>query len=152
MSCLIRTRREVIHAHLARASSACMQSRALLLPSVSSSNLGFAVLLLLMRIHCLKKNINVSKYSEHLLDQGEKSSKHLGGSVGCKYKTSPRRCLTLGIRYKPTCGLKLDRTKPNQIGNTVGEKNRENIQKKAEKKIARRAGRSGGPDCDLETF
>ena len=95
MSWLIRTRREVILAHLARASSACMQPRALLLPSVSSSNLGFAVFLFLMHVHCLKKNINVSKYSEHLLDQGEKSSKHLGGSVGCKYKTSLRHCLTL---------------------------------------------------------
>ena len=35
-------------------------------------------------------SLNVSKYSEHLLDQGEKSSKYLGGSIGCKYKTSSR--------------------------------------------------------------
>ena len=94
MPCLFRTRREVILAHLARASSACMHPRALLLPFVNSSNLGFAVFLFLMHVHCSKQNIRVSKYSEHLLDQGEKSSKHLGGSVGCKYKTSSRHIVS----------------------------------------------------------
>ena len=43
--CLIVTRREIILAHLTRASSACVQ-RALPLPSVTSSNLGFAKLII----------------------------------------------------------------------------------------------------------
>ena len=77
------TRREVILAYLARASSACMQ-QALLLLSVSSSNLGFAVFVFFMHVHLLKKNLNAFKPSEHPPDQKEKLSKHLGENVGVK--------------------------------------------------------------------
>ena len=38
---------------------------------------------------CLKKNLNASRPSEHpSVRGGKKMSKRLGGTIGCKYKTS----------------------------------------------------------------
>ena len=44
--------------------------------------MGFGV------VHCLKKNQNAPRPSEHPPVMGKKMSKRLGGIKGCKYKTS----------------------------------------------------------------
>ena len=56
----------------------------------------YSVLLKLIRgggVRCqtpfvFKKNLNASRSSEHPPVRGEKMSKHLGGTIGCKDKTS----------------------------------------------------------------
>ena len=40
------------------------------------------------------------------------------------------------IHHESSCGHQIDEAKPNQTWNTVGEKNRESMQKKYGKKVA----------------
>ena len=94
-------RREVILADFVRASSACLL-RALLLPSVTSSNLGCAIFIIFHACLLVKKNLNIHPIRRR--------------------KTRHGNILHLVIRYESTHGKKIDGTKPNQIGNTVGEK------------------------------